>query len=96
MTGEMLDYTFSRTYNCGIIASSSNLMVYRSGTLGYFDLNEPAKGTQDFGGIRPGCWINAIPAGGIVMMPDATARCTCSYLIKATIALISQGKTSTW
>ncbi|MFC1508697.1 PQQ-binding-like beta-propeller repeat protein, partial [Candidatus Omnitrophota bacterium] len=88
-TGKKLDFNFSRTYNCGIIAGSSDLMVYRSGTLGYLDVNEPGNGTQDFGGIRPGCWINTIPAGGIVMMPDATARCTCSYLMKATIALKS-------
>ena len=88
-TGEKLDFNFNRTYNCGIIAGSSDIMVYRSGTLGYLDVNEPENGTQDFGGIRPGCWINTIPAGGIVLMPDATARCTCSYLMKATIALKS-------
>ena len=42
---------------------------------------------QNFGGIRPGCWINVVPAGGLVLMPDATDLCTCSYLIKASIAL---------
>jgi len=38
--------------------------------------------TRNFGGIRPGCWINAVPAGGLLLMPDATDCCTCSYLIK--------------
>ena len=62
-------------------------LVHEGATMGYFDLNNPANGTQNFGGIRPGCWINTIPAGGIVLMPDATDRCNCSYLNKATIAL---------
>jgi len=87
LTGNKLDFTMSRTYNCGIIAGAENMLVYRSGTIGYLDLTDPGAGTVDFGGIRPGCWINAIPAGGLVLMPDATARCNCSYLIKSTIAL---------
>ena len=41
----------------------------------------------NFGGIRPGCWINVIPAGGLVLMPDSTTGCKCSYLNTATIAL---------
>jgi len=87
LTGNKLDFTMSRTYNCGIITGAENMLVYRSGTIGYLDLTDPGAGTVDFGGIRPGCWINAIPAGGLVLMPDATARCNCSYLIKSTIAL---------
>jgi len=87
VTGEKSDFTFRRTYGCGLVSGSKNVMFFRSGTLGYFDLAAPGKGTQSYGGIRPGCWINAIPAGGLVHMPDATEGCNCSYLIKATIAL---------
>ena len=71
---------------CGTISGSAYLLLYRSGTLGYTDLLR-REGTESYGGPRPGCWINAIPAGGLVLMPDATDRCACSYLIKASIAL---------
>jgi hypothetical protein len=64
-------------------------MLFRSATLGYYDLVEK-KGTTDYGGIRPGCWINAIPAGGVVLVPDGTASCKCSYLNQAWIALYPQ------
>ncbi len=90
-TGAKQDFVMSRTYNCGIITGSNNLMLYRSGTMAYLDLASPEAGTIDFGGIRPGCWINTIAAGGIVLMPDDTARCNCSYLIKATVALRPAG-----
>lgn len=86
LTGRPQDITFPRSYGCGIPAASRNLMVFRSGTLGYVDLQKP-RGVQNFGGIRPGCWINVVPVGGLVLMPDATDLCTCSYLIKASIAL---------
>jgi hypothetical protein len=68
-------------------------MVFRSATLGYLDLSGDY-GTENYGGIRPGCWINVLPAGGLVLMPDATDRCTCSYLIKASIALQPYGTRS--
>jgi hypothetical protein len=68
------------------MAGSTNLLLYRSGTLGYTDLTS-GSATQNYGPMRPGCWINAIVAGGLVLMPDATDRCTCSYLMKTSIAL---------
>ncbi len=86
MTGKAKPFAFARSYGCGILAGSKHLLTYRSATLGYTDLLEGSEVTN-YGGIRPGCWINAIPAGGLVLMPDATDRCSCSYLIKATIAL---------
>jgi hypothetical protein len=68
------------------MACAAELMVFRSATLGYVELDE-SPDTQNYGGVRPGCWINAIPAGGMVLMPDATSSCVCSYLMKTSIAL---------
>jgi len=90
LTGQPRDFQFRRRYGCGTLAGSKHLMVYRSGTLGYTDLLNH-HGTENYGGLRPGCWINAIPAGGLVLMPDATDRCRCSYLIKSSIALQPYG-----
>jgi outer membrane protein assembly factor BamB len=86
LTGAERPFPFKRSYGCGQLAGSSRLMLFRSATLGYYDLVEQ-KGTTDYGGIRPGCWINAIPAGGVVLVPDGTASCKCSYLNQAWIAL---------
>ncbi|MFH1264246.1 MAG: hypothetical protein ABIK89_00860, partial [Planctomycetota bacterium] len=66
------------------------MMVFRSATLGYVDLSRGQE-TENYGGIRPACWINVLPVGGLVLMPDATDRCTCSYLIKASIGLAPYG-----
>lgn len=80
------DFRFERSYGCGTLAGAPRMLLFRSATLGYRDLVND-RGTQNYGGIRPGCWINVIPAGGLVLMPDATSRCRCSYLMNATIAL---------
>jgi hypothetical protein len=57
--------------------------------LGYVDLTRSA-GTENFGGVRPGCWINAIPAAGLALMPDGSAKCACSYQMHSWLALQPQ------
>ncbi len=90
LTGARTDFSFARSYGCGTLAGSKHLLAYRSATLGYRDLTKDL-GTENYGGIRPGCWINAIPAGGLLLLPEASNRCVCSYLIKATCALQQYG-----
>ena len=91
LTGEPRAFPFRRSYGCGQLASGARMLVYRSATLGYFDLESERKNV-DFGGIRPGCWINAIPAGGLVVVPDSAAGCRCSYLNQSWIALEPSGQ----
>ena len=86
MTGAERQFNFKRSYGCGILAGSREMMVFRSATLGYFDLARNEE-TENYGGIRPGCWINVIPAGGLVFAPDGSAGCKCSYLNQSWIAL---------
>jgi outer membrane protein assembly factor BamB len=85
-SGEPREFNFARSYGCGILAAGRQTLVYRSATLGYFDLERNEK-TANYGGARPGCWVNAIPAGGLVLVPDASAGCVCSYLNQAWFAL---------
>ena len=36
---------------------------------------------------RPGCWVNTLPAGGIVTIPEASSGCTCGYPVQTSLAL---------
>ena len=91
ITGEAVPFEFERSYGCGQISASKNLMLFRSATLGYKDLSRDA-GTENYGGIRPSCWINAIPANGLVLVPDGSSKCLCSYQMRAWFALQSAGE----
>ena len=88
-TGKPVPFPLERSYGCGQISSSENLMLFRSGTLGYLDLSRDA-GTENFGGIRLSCWINAIPVGGMVLVPEGSTRCKCSYQMKSWFALMQR------
>jgi outer membrane protein assembly factor BamB len=89
-TGQDLPFKFHRSYGCGQICSSTHMMLFRSGTLGYWDLSRDV-GVENFGGVRPSCWFSAIPAGGLVLVPDGSSKCVCSYQMQAWLALQPPG-----
>lgn len=86
LSGETKEMTVPKSYGCGQVSGSRNLLMFRSGTLGYYDFTRDA-GTENYGGIRPGCWINALPVGGLVLVPDASSGCSCSYQNRSWVAL---------
>jgi outer membrane protein assembly factor BamB len=85
-SGEAQPFAFERSYGCGQISASASQLYFRSATLGYIDLARPEK-VMNFGGMRPSCWINAIPASGLLLVPESTPRCRCSYINKTWFAL---------
>ncbi len=88
VTGQPSPWEFLRPGHCCSIASASaHTLFYRSSWTAIYDLSGD-KGVRLFGGIRPGCWLNMISAGGIMVMPDSSSGCTCSYPLRCSLALI--------
>ena len=86
VSGKPVPWQMARAYGCGTISASPNCLFFRSGAVGYYDLKRDG-GTSNWGGMRPGCWINVIAAAGLVLIPEGSAYCTCSYPIQTTLAL---------
>jgi len=94
-TGGKAPWDFRRSYGCGAIAGSPNLLLFRSGTLGMYDLADDS-GVHNFGGVRAGCYVNAIVASGLVLCPPADAACSCSYSLRTTVALAPAATQRDW
>ena len=96
LTGEESEWRFSRPgHHCGIITATPNMMFFRSGFIGYYDLYEDS-GTRHFAGQRLGCWVNAIPGNGLVMIPEASAGCVCQFSIASTVVMEPKTKNKSW
>ena len=78
-------------HSCGAISASAHTLFYRSDSIGIYGLTEDS-GLDIFGTVRPGCWLNIIPAGGVVVIPEASSGCTCSYPLKCSLALAPQSR----
>ena len=87
ITGEEVPWSMVRTgHHCGMITATPDMMFFRSGFTGFYDLNSD-NGTRHFAGHRTGCWINMIPANGLLMVPEASAGCVCLFSIASTIVM---------
>ena len=89
-TGKKAAFSYRRGHGCGIVSGSPHLLLFRSGPLGFVDLNSKKVGreaVQFYGGTRPGCWAQAVTAGGMVLLPNSFNVCSCSYLNRTNVAL---------
>ncbi|HEV8292436.1 MAG TPA: PQQ-binding-like beta-propeller repeat protein, partial [Tepidisphaeraceae bacterium] len=95
ITGLLHEWTWSRQYGCNTPIASQNLLTFRSGAAGYYDLARLG-GTGNFGGFRSSCTNNLIVAGGLLVAPDYTRTCTCSYQMQTSLALVPDSETEMW
>lgn len=97
ITGEDVPWSIMRTgHHCGMLTGAeSGMVLFRSGYTGFMDLEQDA-GVRHFAGHRLGCWINAVPANGLVMIPEASAGCVCLFSIASTIVLEPREAQSPW
>jgi hypothetical protein len=63
--------------------------------MGFFDLNERS-GVYHFPNMRASCWVNMIPACGLVLVPEGSSSCPCAYNYKTSIALMPASRHNHW
>ena len=95
LTGQEEPWKISRAYGCNTILASENLLTFRSGAAGFYDLTTHS-GTGNFGGFKSGCTGNLIAAGGVLNAPDYTRTCSCSYQNQTSLALVHMPEIETW
>lgn len=96
ITEQEENWQFARPgHHCGCPSASPNCLFFRSWNLGYYDLVGDY-GTMHFGGQRPGCWINFMATGGLVVMPEASTGCMCDFPNMGTVAFQPTDQQKAW
>ena len=79
--------------NCGTLSASSSMLFSRlSDYPGFIDLGQKMNKENLVEITRPGCWINIIPVGGMVLIPEAGSGCSCEYSIHASMGFLPSKK----
>jgi outer membrane protein assembly factor BamB len=91
-TGEpVAGWTFDRHgHGCGTLSASAFQLFYRAGNPAMFDLRT-RQATKLSTVSRPGCWINVIPACGLILVPESSSGCTCGFPVQTSFAFASSG-----
>lgn len=88
-TGAKRDFIAYRGgHGCGGWTGSANYLYGRGHNPRMYPTDVPeTEGIQLTRATRPGCWLNIIPAGGLVMIPESSSGCTCGYPLQTSLAL---------
>ncbi len=95
LTGKKMQLTWKREYGCNYPIASENLLTFRSGAAGFFDIAGYG-GTGNFGGFRSGCTANLVAADGVLNAPDYTRTCSCAYQNQTSLALVYMPDVEVW
>lgn len=95
ITGEETPWQYKRAYGCNYAVASENMLTFRSGAAGFFDLSRDS-GVGNFGGFKSGCTNTLIAANGLLNAPDYTRTCSCSYQNQTSLALIHDPEVELW
>ncbi len=98
LTGKETPWTYHRNYGCNYAIASENLLTFRSGAAGFFDLGLEGGdgGTGNFGGFKTGCTSNLVAANGVLNAPEYTRTCRCSYQNQTSLALVHVPEVEVW
>ncbi len=86
---EYAGWKWTKSHKCATLSASGRYAFsrYEAAKLPFmFDLET---GTREALTTvsRPGCWINMLPVGGLVIIPEASAGCTCGYSLQTSMAI---------
>lgn len=95
LTGKKTGWSYGRMYGCNTAVGCQNLLTFRSGAAGFYDLSGDS-GTGNIGGFRSSCTSNLIAADGVLSAPDYTRSCTCAYQNQTSLALIHMPENEFW
>jgi outer membrane protein assembly factor BamB len=95
LTGQAQPWKLSRAYGCNNILASENLLTFRSGAAGFYDLTTDS-GTGNLGGFKSGCTSNLVVANGVLNAPDYTRTCSCAYQNQTSLALVHMPEVELW
>jgi outer membrane protein assembly factor BamB len=85
-SGRVVRETIPQRDKCGTMSGCANALVFRDHYHSIWDLATD-KWTQ-LEGVRSGCWLSIIPAGGIVLAPEASSGCFCTHPIQTSMAFL--------
>ncbi len=88
-TGQSINWNFDRGgHGCSQISATKNNLFYRGDNPISYNIADD--NLERFTTTtRSGCWINMIPAGGLLNIPEYSSGCTCDYSMQTSLAYLS-------
>ncbi len=84
--GRLLQDNVAERRGCGTMAASKHALFFRHYYHGIWDLKTNER--KQFLGIRGGCWLGQIPAGGLLLAPETSSGCSCTHALQTSVGFV--------
>ena len=74
---------------CGTMSASGETLFFRN--YDHTIWNPKTNKVTVLPGIRSGCWLSLIPAGGLLLAPESSSGCSCANPIQTSVAYRPKG-----
>ena len=91
-TGKTLRTDLPERRGCGTMSAARNALFFRHHFQAMWDLKSDRR--VQFEGIRSGCWLGLVPAGGMLLAPETSAGCSCTHSIQTSLGYLPKALTS--
>lgn len=89
-SGSVINWDFERGgHGCSQLSATMNNLYYRGTNPVAYDIKND-KLDRFTTTTRSGCWINMIPAGGLLSVPDYSSGCNCEYSMQTSLTYITK------
>lgn len=96
LSGKQQTVDFHRGYiGCGHLMASGPALFGARGGIAHYNLDQ-ADGFVPFAGMALACGLCAVPAGGVLAVPEGRSGCTCATAIYTSIALYPRSDRRGW
>lgn len=78
-------------HSCGTLSAGGDCLFFRATNPTALDLSrnlQHADAPTKLSPSRTGCWINIIPASGLVLIPEASAGCVCHFSLQTSMGFL--------
>ena len=90
-TGEKGSFDLKKGGGCGTYSASSEYLFARDSNPSFYKFDTRLREKGPLSRVtRPGCFINIIPAGGMVLIPESSSGCTCEYSVQTSLAYVAE------
>ena len=76
-------------HSCGTLSGAGQCVFFRATNPTVLNLAaQPEDQFQKLSPSRPGCWINMLPAGGRLLIPEGSASCVCAFPLQTSMGFV--------
>ncbi len=91
-TGEIITKKVGRREGCHTYVGAGGALIYRGKSRQISMWDKKTESVSSWPRLRPSCWLNTIPASGMLLVPEGGGGCSCGGWMETSIGFLPKSR----